>query len=108
MSRVKTILTLPNELLITITAAGQEDRAQTLQPAFKSEWALSHVSRRFRDIIVGTAALWTLIEVDLGLEGSTEILKLYLERSEACSIWATIQYYQRGWGHHAPIPSSQQ
>ncbi|KAJ6515468.1 hypothetical protein C8R45DRAFT_1205719 [Mycena sanguinolenta] len=85
------ISSLPNELLEAIVAAGQERRAQGGVHAFdhatfKSEWTLSHVSRRFRNVILGAPALWTLIETDFGHQGSVEILKLYLKRSEPRSI----------------------
>jgi hypothetical protein len=49
------------------------------------------VSQLFRDIIVGAPELWTLIETDLGSEGSMEILKLYLERSRARQISVTLR-----------------
>ncbi|KAJ7806118.1 hypothetical protein B0H14DRAFT_3768744 [Mycena olivaceomarginata] len=86
-----TVLTLPNELLVAIAVAGQEDRvadlnSETQSTTFKSEWTLSHVSQRFRDIIVGAPELWTTIKADFGSEGSMEILKLYLERSRARQI----------------------
>ncbi|KAF7355667.1 F-box domain-containing protein [Mycena sanguinolenta] len=76
---------LPNELLEAIVAAGQEERAHGYTfntVTFKSEWTWSHVSRRFRDVIVGAPALWTLIETNYDVEGTVEIMKLYLERSE--------------------------
>ncbi|KAJ6571694.1 hypothetical protein B0H19DRAFT_1130768, partial [Mycena capillaripes] len=89
-----TISDLPNELLIAIAAAGQEGRVPDAdsQPMIsKTEWTLSHLSRRFRDVIVGAPALWTLVEANLNAEGSVEILKLYLERSRACNIWTTLR-----------------
>ncbi|KAJ6571706.1 hypothetical protein B0H19DRAFT_1130802 [Mycena capillaripes] len=46
---------------------------------------------RFRDVIVGAPALWTIVEANLNAEGSVEILKLYLERSRACHICATLR-----------------
>ncbi|KAF7340169.1 hypothetical protein MVEN_01935500 [Mycena venus] len=87
---------LPNELLEAIVVAGQEDRVtdsnwQTQFGTFKSEWTLSHVSRRFRNVIVGAPALWTLAEADLDVEGSAEILKLYLDRSQGYKISATLR-----------------
>ncbi|KAF8213789.1 hypothetical protein K438DRAFT_1804670, partial [Mycena galopus ATCC 62051] len=97
-----TILSLPNELLVAIAAADQEDRVadlysshwQTRSRTFKSEWTLSHVSNRFRDVIVGAPALWTLPEADLNKTGSMEILKLYLERSRPCEVSATLRESQ--------------
>ncbi|KAJ7806135.1 hypothetical protein B0H14DRAFT_3153016 [Mycena olivaceomarginata] len=85
------ILSLPNELLVAIAVAGQQDRiadlnSETQSTTFKSEWTWSHVSQRFRDVVVGAPELWALIETDFGSEGSVEILKLYLERSRACQI----------------------
>jgi hypothetical protein len=88
-----TIFSLPNELLVAIAAAGQEGRVADLQTTFRSEWTLSHLSRRFREVIVGAPALWTLVEADLDHEGSLEILKLYLERSRACNIWAALRHH---------------
>ncbi|KAJ7839544.1 hypothetical protein B0H14DRAFT_3869681 [Mycena olivaceomarginata] len=79
------IYSLPEELLVAIVTAEQEDRrarAVGLEPTrtvFNSEWALSHTSRRFRDAIVGAPALWTLIEINLDLwkfPGCVEIPKL--------------------------------
>ncbi|KAJ6571703.1 hypothetical protein B0H19DRAFT_1130798, partial [Mycena capillaripes] len=89
-----TISDLPSELLVAIATAGQEGRVPDAdsQPMIsKSEWTLSHLSRRFRDVIVGAPTLWTLVEANLNAEGSVEILKLYLERSRACNIWATLR-----------------
>ncbi|KAJ7151411.1 hypothetical protein C8R43DRAFT_951208 [Mycena crocata] len=85
------ILTLPDELLITIAGAGQEEGIHTkdLVP-FRSEWALAHVSRRFRDVILGTPALWTLAEATLAHKGSVEIFNLYLERSQTCKLWVVL------------------
>ncbi|KAJ7806137.1 hypothetical protein B0H14DRAFT_3153018 [Mycena olivaceomarginata] len=92
-----TILSLPNELLVAIAVAGQEDRialdlnSETQSTTFKSEWTWSHVSQRFRDAVVGAPELWTLIETGFGSEGSMEILKLYLERSRARQISVTLR-----------------
>ncbi|KAJ6571718.1 hypothetical protein B0H19DRAFT_1130859 [Mycena capillaripes] len=89
-----TISDLPNELLVAIAATGQEGRVPDAdsQPMIsKTEWTLSHLSRRFRDVVVGAPALWTVVEANLNAEGSVEILKLYLERSRACNIWATLR-----------------
>ncbi|KAF8210519.1 hypothetical protein K438DRAFT_1959768 [Mycena galopus ATCC 62051] len=72
-----TIYSLPDELLVAIVAAGK-----------KVQWTLSHVSRRLR-AVVGTSTLWTLIVTILDAEGSVEILKLYLQRSQECNISAT-------------------
>ncbi|KAJ7249739.1 hypothetical protein B0H12DRAFT_1121580 [Mycena haematopus] len=85
------ISSLPNELLEAIAAAGQTERVQGVLELFKSEWTLSHVSRRFRHVIIGSPSLWTLIEMDFGVEGSVEILKLYLERSQPQSISAILR-----------------
>ncbi|KAJ7855117.1 hypothetical protein B0H14DRAFT_2754834 [Mycena olivaceomarginata] len=73
---VLTISSLPNELLEAIAAAGQQDRLPHLQLVFKSEWTLSHVSRRFRDVII-------------------EILGLYLARSNTRDISVSLKSY---WG----------
>ncbi|KAF7355686.1 hypothetical protein MSAN_01486400 [Mycena sanguinolenta] len=91
---IDAIYSLPNELLEAIAAAGQEERTQGYPfntVTFKMEWALSHVSRRFRDVILGAPALWTLLETDFGDEGSVEILKLYLERSEPQKVSADLR-----------------
>ncbi|KAJ7625069.1 hypothetical protein DFH06DRAFT_746985 [Mycena polygramma] len=87
-----TILSLPNEILLAIAAAGQEGRVPDPQTPFnlKSEWTLSQVCRRLRAAIIGSPSLWTLVEVNLDAEGSVETSKLYLERSGACNISATI------------------
>ncbi|KAJ7481608.1 hypothetical protein FB451DRAFT_132480 [Mycena latifolia] len=87
------IFSLPNELLVEIAAAGQleEDRVHdSLHDDFKPEWTLSHVSRRFRDVMIGAPILWTFVETDLMHKGSVEILKRYLERSGACTIRANL------------------
>ncbi|KAJ6588271.1 hypothetical protein B0H19DRAFT_1247960 [Mycena capillaripes] len=86
-----TIYSLPNELLEAIAVAGQEGRVPDFQGAFKSEWTLSHISRHFREVIVGTPALWTLIETKLADKGSVEILKLYLARSGGHYICAALR-----------------
>ncbi|KAJ6588282.1 hypothetical protein B0H19DRAFT_202399 [Mycena capillaripes] len=85
-----TIYSLPNELLEAIAAAGQEGRVPDFQGALKSEWTLSHISRRFREVVVSAPALWTLIGANLAAEGSVEILKIYLERSGGCKICAAL------------------
>ncbi|KAJ7856581.1 hypothetical protein B0H13DRAFT_1175947 [Mycena leptocephala] len=87
-----TILSLPDELLEAIAAAGQEGRVPDLQMTFKSEWTLSHLCRRFRGAIIGAPTLWTLVEANLDKGGSVEIFKLYLERSRACNIWANLHW----------------
>ncbi|KAJ7837254.1 hypothetical protein B0H14DRAFT_1104933 [Mycena olivaceomarginata] len=86
-----TISSLPYELLVAIAVAGQEDRVaesnwEIRATTSKSEWTLSQLSHRFRDVIVGAPALWTLIETDFISEGSVEILKLYLQRSRASKL----------------------
>ncbi|KAJ6486780.1 hypothetical protein C8R45DRAFT_995856 [Mycena sanguinolenta] len=97
-----TICSFPNELLVAISLAGQEDRvAETSSSGsqwqtrsagtFKSEWILSRLSQRFRRVIIGAPSLWTLAEADLDDEGSVEVLKLYLERSRACEISITLR-----------------
>ncbi|KAJ7356847.1 hypothetical protein DFH08DRAFT_932895 [Mycena albidolilacea] len=85
------ISSLPYELLVAVAVASQEDCVvdsnwETESTTFKAEWTLSHVSRRFRDVVVGAPALWTLIEMDFTGEGSVEILNLYLERSRTSKI----------------------
>ncbi|KAJ7214725.1 hypothetical protein B0H12DRAFT_359354 [Mycena haematopus] len=42
--------------------------------------------------MLGTPTLWTAIQVDLHSEGSVNILQLYLERSQACFISATLEH----------------
>ncbi|KAJ7819375.1 hypothetical protein B0H14DRAFT_2836610 [Mycena olivaceomarginata] len=103
MSTPNLIHSLPNELLVAIASAGQEDRVADLttphsgwstQPtAFCSEWTLSHLSHRFRDVISGASELWTLTEANFAAEGSVEIFKLYLERSRACKISVTLRVF---------------
>ncbi|KAJ6591094.1 hypothetical protein DFH09DRAFT_193222 [Mycena vulgaris] len=90
------ILSLPNELLVEIAAAGQENRVDR-DEKFRSEWVMSHVSRRFRDAIVGAPVLWTTVDVELGSDGAVEISKLYLERSRSCKIAATLRAEPRGY-----------
>ncbi|KAJ6588529.1 hypothetical protein B0H19DRAFT_1367122 [Mycena capillaripes] len=90
MNETTPILSLPNELLVAIAAAGQEGRVpDSRSTVFKSEWTLSHVCRRFRECIVGAPSLWTLVEANLEAEGSLQILEIYLERCQACNIWAS-------------------
>ncbi|KAJ7764508.1 hypothetical protein DFH07DRAFT_1059053 [Mycena maculata] len=84
------IFSFPDELLVEIAAAGQRDRDPAPVDQFQSEWNLSHVSRRFRDAIIGAPTLWTLVTVKLRVEGSVELFKLYLERSRACKIRVTL------------------
>ncbi|KAK7062325.1 F-box domain-containing protein [Favolaschia claudopus] len=79
------ILSLPNELLTIIVVAGQHDCGTHTPTAHKSEWILSHVSRRFRNVVIGTPGLWTNIEVRFAEDSYehrfAEVLKLYLQRS---------------------------
>jgi hypothetical protein len=103
MSAQNLLYSLPNELLVAIASAGQEDRLADLtsphsawptQPtAFCSEWTLSHLSHRCRDVIVGASELWKLTEANLATEGSVEIFKLYLERSRACEVSVTLREF---------------
>ncbi|KAJ7823621.1 hypothetical protein B0H14DRAFT_1310367 [Mycena olivaceomarginata] len=93
-----TISSLPYELLVAIAVAGQEDRVaesnwEIRTTTFKSEWTLSQLSQRFRDVIVGAPALWTLIETDFISEGSVEIFDLYLERSRASKLSIILRQY---------------
>ncbi|KAF7367445.1 F-box domain-containing protein [Mycena sanguinolenta] len=98
------IFRLPNELLVAIAAAGQEKRIaetfsqhsrwQTPSATFKSEWTMSQLSRRFRAAIIGAPNLWILAEAELEHQGSVEVLKLYLERSQACKISITLRESQ--------------
>ncbi|KAF8213965.1 hypothetical protein K438DRAFT_1802645 [Mycena galopus ATCC 62051] len=91
--------TIPNEILEAIAAATQERVRPAIRlsvhghPALKSEWTLSQVSHRFRDIVIGTSALWTLVETDFRSEGSVEILKLYLERSQPRGISVSLRMH---------------
>ncbi|KAF7366806.1 F-box domain-containing protein [Mycena sanguinolenta] len=108
-----TIFSLPNELLEAIAAAGQEERIAELYSSyhdrrlgggghfgvtdnpsssrdFKSEWTLSHVSHRFRDVIVGAPALWTLIDAYRYKRRLVEILELYFQRSRFLEFSATL------------------
>ncbi|KAJ7178024.1 hypothetical protein C8R46DRAFT_668514 [Mycena filopes] len=93
MSESRTILCLPNELLVAIAAAGQQSGhlLPDFQPAFKSERTLSQVSQRFRDVIIGAPTLWTRVEADLDLASSVEMAKLYLKRSRECRIWVSLR-----------------
>ncbi|KAJ7818170.1 hypothetical protein B0H14DRAFT_3877158 [Mycena olivaceomarginata] len=103
MSAQNLLYSLPNELLVAIASSGQEDRVVDLsnphsawptQPTvFCSEWTLSHLSHRFRDVIVGASELWKLTEANLATEGSVEIFKLYLERSRGCKISVTLREF---------------
>ncbi|KAJ7356676.1 hypothetical protein DFH08DRAFT_1047468 [Mycena albidolilacea] len=57
-----------------------------IKGAVAREWTWSHLSQHFRNVVVGTPELWTLTEADLSVEGSVEILKLYLEHSRTWKI----------------------
>ncbi|KAJ7481483.1 hypothetical protein FB451DRAFT_1394135 [Mycena latifolia] len=85
------IFSLPNELFIAIAFAGQEPDRIHIHVDFKSEWTLSHVSRRFRDVIIGAPVLWTFVEIDRTHQGSVEIMKLYFARSLGCKIRANLR-----------------
>ncbi|KAJ7878672.1 hypothetical protein B0H13DRAFT_2052252 [Mycena leptocephala] len=96
-----TLSSLPTELLVAIVGAGQEGRAADSKSTdFKSEWAWSHVSRHFRDVVVGSPELWTLVDVNCDADGSDEILKLYMERSRACLISATLRGSNKGIAYY--------
>ncbi|KAF8126429.1 hypothetical protein K438DRAFT_967918 [Mycena galopus ATCC 62051] len=86
------MFSLPNELIVAIAAAAQEDRVWGVLPAFKPEWTLSHLSRRFRFVIIGAPALWKLVDIALHSQGSLEILGLYLRRSQGCIISAVFEH----------------
>ncbi|KAJ7178041.1 hypothetical protein C8R46DRAFT_668757 [Mycena filopes] len=82
------LLTLPNELLVAIAAAGSRpaEDLTVVQRRYRCEWTLSQVSRRLREVIIGAPTLWTLLELDLHHEELTEIAQLYLTRSRACHV----------------------
>ncbi|KAJ7164892.1 hypothetical protein C8R46DRAFT_300308 [Mycena filopes] len=84
------LLTLPNELLVAIAAAGSRpaEDLTVVRQCYRCEWTLSQVSRRLRDVIIGAPTLWTLLELDLHHEELTEIAQLYLTRSRACHLSA--------------------
>ncbi|KAJ7507195.1 hypothetical protein B0H11DRAFT_2185674 [Mycena galericulata] len=89
--RTSPILSLPNELLEAITAAGQnQDGDPASHMSLRPEWILSRVSSRLREVIIGAPSLWTRVVVHLDLAGSVEISKLYLERSGGRKIWITL------------------
>ncbi|KAJ7300758.1 hypothetical protein DFH08DRAFT_979348 [Mycena albidolilacea] len=91
MNRLPPISSLPTELLLAIVVAGQEDCVpNAFKAAFKPEWTLSQTSSRFREAIIGTRALWTLVEANLADAGSVKVAKIYLERSRACKVWANL------------------
>ncbi|KAJ6588186.1 hypothetical protein B0H19DRAFT_1247880 [Mycena capillaripes] len=97
-TQAPTMYSLPNELLVAIAVAGQESRVvDSLETVFnlRTEWTLSHLSHRFRDVIVSAPELWTFAEVNLEAEGSAEIFSRYLEGSGTCSISVTIRYLRR-------------
>ncbi|KAF7344447.1 F-box domain-containing protein [Mycena sanguinolenta] len=88
-----TLLSLPNELLALIAAAGQSwSRVRDFLPQATLEWTLSHVSRCLRNVMIGNPALWTVVEADLSLEGSVEIARLYLKRSHNLPLAVTLQH----------------
>ncbi|KAJ7164893.1 hypothetical protein C8R46DRAFT_300321 [Mycena filopes] len=93
------LLTLPNELLVAIAAAGWRPTEDPLQRRhkvsrrrYKCEWAMSQVSRRLRDVIIGAPTLWTLVELDLHHEDFMDIAQLYLTRSRACHL--SVLFYE--------------
>ncbi|KAK7053998.1 hypothetical protein R3P38DRAFT_2853779 [Favolaschia claudopus] len=79
------ILSLPNELLLAIAAAGQHTHSLYTPTAQKSEWILSRLSHRFRNVITSAPTLWANIQASLDSletrQGLGEILRLYLRRS---------------------------
>ncbi|KAK7053978.1 hypothetical protein R3P38DRAFT_1474159 [Favolaschia claudopus] len=100
MNSPPTILSLPNELLTIIAAAGQHDCGTHTPTAHKSEWILSHVSRRFRNVVIGTPGLWTNIEVRFA-ENSyehrfAEVLKLHLQRSNPLNVSVSLGILDNG------------
>ncbi|KAJ7724206.1 hypothetical protein B0H16DRAFT_1895539 [Mycena metata] len=89
------ILLLPEEILVAIAAAGQDNNRHILEwnsgNRFKVEWALSRVSRQIRAAIIDAATLWTIVDTELCRRGWLEILGLYLERSRGCDLSATFR-----------------
>ncbi|KAK7062329.1 F-box domain-containing protein [Favolaschia claudopus] len=89
MTSTTTILSLPNELLLAIAAAGQHDHGTHTSVDSRSEWILSHLCRRFRHATLAAPALWTNISISLSISWKKlqdrqhyeEILSLYLRRS---------------------------
>ncbi|KAJ7721007.1 hypothetical protein B0H16DRAFT_378949 [Mycena metata] len=91
MSSAK-ILSLPNELLLAIVAAGQElEERSVAAQQLRPEWTWSQVCRRFRDVIVGAPGLWTIIDLDLHSDTLADIANLYFTRSQACILNVTLR-----------------
>ncbi|KAJ7164888.1 hypothetical protein C8R46DRAFT_1220046 [Mycena filopes] len=91
------ISSLPSELLVAIIAAAQEEQflnfpsQYAILDGYKPEWTMSQVSRRLRDVAIASPTLWSPLNVDVHLESSVEIFKLYLVRSQPCTIWINLR-----------------
>ncbi|KAJ7084026.1 hypothetical protein B0H15DRAFT_849821 [Mycena belliarum] len=77
------VFSLPNELLVAIAVS---ESVLYDSSVCRPERTLSHVCRHFRNVLICTSILWTLVEANLTLEGSVETMKLYLTRSVTCRI----------------------
>lgn len=82
------LYSLPTELWVHIVKLGQPTISYPLdppRPIHRLELQASHISRRWREIVIGAPMLW----IDIGwLKG--RFIDLYLERSRQCSISITL------------------
>ncbi|KAJ7628320.1 hypothetical protein FB45DRAFT_1003991 [Roridomyces roridus] len=91
-------LRLPDELVIAITTAGQENHClpdysdwESRPKRLEAELTLSHICRRFRDTVSGACILWARVEIDFTRQGSIQLSQLYLQRSATCKIWVIMR-----------------
>ncbi|KAK7062294.1 hypothetical protein R3P38DRAFT_2834530 [Favolaschia claudopus] len=104
MSSPTSILSLPNELLVII--AGQYEQVpwgrsgwyhRAIEAKYRSEWVLSRLCRRLRNVVIGAPTLWTNITVIPNTfqrgSGLGEILRLYLQRSIPLKVSISLQIF---------------
>ncbi|KAJ6613594.1 hypothetical protein B0H10DRAFT_2047896 [Mycena sp. CBHHK59/15] len=88
-NRYASIYTLPDELLVCIVEAGQLHLSNS---ALTPEVLASHISQRFRWVVLGAPPLWTAIELCWGVTSNAERFAAYLQRSQACALSVTLKY----------------
>ncbi|KAJ7028685.1 hypothetical protein C8F04DRAFT_1398742 [Mycena alexandri] len=85
------IYSLPDELLVSIVETAQN--LQWTDPASALiEVTASHVSQRFRCVILGASSLWSSIELRWGIRSDEDRFAVYLLRSRNSTLSVRLKY----------------
>lgn len=81
------IYSLPNELWLYIVKLAQQSSSTSLfdEETLPLEIAMSHISSRWRDVVISAPTLWTHIG-SASMQWTTKLLGMYLRRSQPCPV----------------------